>query len=84
MDMCRLIWACTGATLVDSGFLGKYFHRRAYYDIEIKAEMDNPDQRLSEDIRNFTRVTLAFLLIILGSLMDLVSLQGFSGPNRSS
>ena len=46
--------------------------------------MDNPDQRLSEDIRNFTRVTLAFLLIILESLMDLVSLQGFSGPNRSS
>ena len=57
-------------------FLGKYFHRRAYYDIEIKAEMDNPDQRLSEDIRNFTRVTLAFLLIILGSLMDLVSFAG--------
>ena len=57
-------------------FLGNYFRGRTYYDIETKGEIDNPDQRLSEDIRNFTRVTLAFLLIILGSLMDLVSFSG--------
>src|SRR3989475_4815148 len=57
-------------------FLGKYFQGRTYYDIEMQGEIDNPDQRLSEDIRNFTRVTLAFLLIILGSLMDLVSFSG--------
>lgn len=57
-------------------FLGNYFRGRTYYDIEMQAEIDNPDQRLSEDIRNFTRVTLAFLLIILGSLMDLVSFAG--------
>src|SRR5262245_9488972 len=57
-------------------FLGKYFQGRTYYDIETKGEIDNPDQRLSEDIRNFTRTTLAFLLIILGSVMDLVSFEG--------
>jgi len=57
-------------------FLGRYFQGRTYYDIETTGEIDNPDQRLSEDIRNFTRVTLSFLLIILGSLMDLVSFSG--------
>ncbi len=57
-------------------FLGKYFQGRTYYDIEMQGEIDNPDQRLSEDIRNFTRVTLAFLLIILGSVLDLVSFSG--------
>jgi vitamin B12/bleomycin/antimicrobial peptide transport system ATP-binding/permease protein len=57
-------------------FLGRYFQGRTYYDIETKGEIDNPDQRLSEDIRTFTRVTLSFLLIILGSLMDLVSFSG--------
>ena len=57
-------------------FLGKYFQGRTYYDIEMQGEIDNPDQRLSEDIRNFTRVTLAFLLIILGSVMDLGSFSG--------
>ena len=57
-------------------FLRRYFQGRTYYAIETTGEMDNPDQRLSEDIRNFTRVTLSFLLIILGSLMDLVSFSG--------
>jgi len=57
-------------------FLGKYFQGRTYYDIETRGEIDNPDQRLSEDIRNFTRVTLSFLLVILGSVMDLVSFSG--------
>ncbi|WP_275575034.1 ABC transporter ATP-binding protein/permease [Neosynechococcus sphagnicola] len=57
-------------------FLGRYFQDRTYYEIETGREIDNPDQRISEDIRNFTRTTLAFLLIILGSLMDLVSFSG--------
>lgn len=56
--------------------LGKYFQGRTYYNIETTAELDNPDQRISEDIRNFTRVTLTFLLILLGSLMDVVSFAG--------
>ena len=57
-------------------FLGKYFQGRTYYDIEITAKLDNPDQRISEDIRNFTHVTLSFLLILLGSFMDVVSFAG--------
>ncbi len=57
-------------------FLGTYFQGRTYYDIEITATIDNPDQRISEDIRNFTRVTLSFLLILLGSFMDVVSFAG--------
>ena len=57
-------------------FLGKYFQGRTYYDIELTTKIDNPDQRISEDIRNFTRVTLSFLLILLGSVMDVVSFAG--------
>jgi len=57
-------------------FLGKYFAGRNYYDIEAEGEIDNPDQRIMEDIRSFTRVSLAFLLILLGALMDLVSFTG--------
>ncbi|GKT07193.1 ABC transporter ATP-binding protein/permease [Desulforhabdus sp. TSK] len=57
-------------------FLGNYFKNRNYYDIEAKGEIDNPDQRMMEDIRSFTRTSLTFLLIILGSLMDLVSFTG--------
>src|ERR1041384_495501 len=63
------------AWLTDA-FLGKDFRGRTYYDIEITAKIDNPDQRISEDIRNFTRVTLSFLLILLASMMDIISFSG--------
>ena len=59
-----------------SDFLAKYFANRSYYNIEAEGEIDNPDQRIMEDIRSFTRVSLAFLLILLGALMDLVSFTG--------
>lgn len=57
-------------------FVGNYFSNRNYYEIEADGSIDNPDQRIMEDIRSFTRTSLAFLLIILGSLMDLVSFTG--------
>ena len=57
-------------------FLGNYFRDRNYYEIEAEGRIDNPDQRIMEDIRSFTRTSLAFLLILLGSLMDLISFSG--------
>ncbi|BBO93238.1 ABC transporter ATP-binding protein/permease [Desulfosarcina ovata] len=57
-------------------FVGNYFKNRNYYEIEADGSIDNPDQRIMEDIRSFTRTSLAFLLILLGSLMDLISFTG--------
>jgi len=57
-------------------FLDNYFSNRSYYEIEAEGQIDNPDQRIMEDIRSFTRTSLAFLLILLGSVMDLVSFSG--------
>ncbi|MFZ3044495.1 MAG: ABC transporter ATP-binding protein/permease, partial [Desulfatirhabdiaceae bacterium] len=57
-------------------FLRKYFNNRSYYKIETEAQIDNPDQRIMEDIRSFTATSLWFLLILLGSLMDLFSFTG--------
>ncbi len=57
-------------------FLGNYFKNRNYYEIETSGLIDNPDQRIMEDIRSFTRTSLSFLLVILGSLMDLISFTG--------
>ncbi len=57
-------------------FLGNYFQNRNYYEIEAQGKIDNPDQRIMEDIRSFTRTSLLFLLILLGSLMDLISFSG--------
>jgi putative ATP-binding cassette transporter len=57
-------------------FLKQYFRDRAYYEINWEDTIDNPDQRISEDIRSFTATSLSFLLIILGSVIDVLSFTG--------
>lgn len=57
-------------------FLNRYFHNRAYYDINADHQIDNPDQRISEDIRSFTIESLRFMLIVLGAIITLVSFTG--------
>jgi putative ATP-binding cassette transporter len=53
--------------------LGRYFARRRYYRLGISDEIDNPDQRIAEDVNVFTQRSLFFLLIVIGSLMQLVA-----------
>ena len=57
-------------------FLDRYFQQRAYYQLDsnsINTNIDNPDQRISQDIKSFTSVTLDFLLDILDSVLTLIS-----------
>ncbi|WP_204105142.1 MULTISPECIES: ABC transporter ATP-binding protein/permease [Spirulina sp. CCY15215] len=53
-------------------YIQKYFHHRSFYDILNQHEIDNPDQRISEDIRAFTRESLRFLLIFLTAILEVV------------
>lgn len=57
-------------------FLDRYFQNRAYYEINGNPQLDNPDQRISEDIRSFTVESLRFLLVVLGAVITLVSFTG--------
>lgn len=57
-------------------FLDRYFSDRAYYEINSNDKIDNPDQRIAEDVKSFTATSLTFLLIILGNLIDLISFTG--------
>ncbi len=54
-------------------FLDGYLKRRKYYQLGVDGEIDNPDQRISEDINSFTGRSIHFLLIFLGSIMQLVA-----------
>ena len=56
-----------------SRFLDSYLHGRKYYELGSNSEIDNPDQRISEDINTFTGRSIHFLLIFLGSIMQLVA-----------
>ncbi|MDR3391924.1 MAG: ABC transporter ATP-binding protein/permease [Sulfuriferula sp.] len=57
-------------------FLGSYFSNRAYYDLNASTEIDNPDQRIAEDINTFTQRSLYFLLVLIGALLQLVAFSG--------
>lgn len=49
----------------------RYFNNRAYFRLRGSENVDNPDQRISEDVINFTTSSLSFLLIALNSLVTL-------------
>ncbi len=50
-----------------------YSTNRVYYALERGSEIDNPDQRITEDVRSFTAFSLQFFLTLTTSLIDLVS-----------
>ena len=54
-------------------FLGRYFQHRAYYRLNTDRGIDNPDQRIAEDINSFTGQSLYFSMILLGSLLQLMA-----------
>jgi len=49
-------------------FLGLGFTHHAFYRIDVAGEIDNPDQRIQEDLDNFTSGALTYALSVLTSL----------------
>lgn len=41
-----------------------YLADRNYYEIEVGGAVDNPDQRLTDDVRSFTRTSLDFFITV--------------------
>ncbi|HDJ1441177.1 TPA: ABC transporter ATP-binding protein/permease [Serratia rubidaea] len=65
-------------------FMGKWLAHQAYYHSEQQQLVDNPDQRIAEDLNVLTRNTLSLSLGLLSSLVTLFSfvsiLWHVSGP----
>jgi putative ATP-binding cassette transporter len=57
-------------------FLGKYLNNRAYYDLTTNETIDNPDQRIADDINSFSTKSLRFLLELISAAMQLVAFSG--------
>ncbi|WP_310416967.1 ABC transporter ATP-binding protein/permease [Chamaesiphon sp. OTE_8_metabat_110] len=60
-------------------FLKDYFSNRTYYELDSNAantDIDNPDQRMTEDVNSFTTTILDLILDILDSVLDLVAFTG--------
>lgn len=54
-------------------YLEGYFKGRVFYKLNADTAIDNPDQRITEDINTFTRQSLFFLSIGIGALMQLIA-----------
>ncbi|KAG7365527.1 ABC transporter ATP-binding protein [Nitzschia inconspicua] len=50
-----------------------YEENRVYYALERGRQVDNPDQRITEDVKSFTSFSLQLFLTIVTSIIDLVS-----------
>ena len=57
-------------------FTEEYFENQTFYQVQAGALLDNPDQRIAVDVRNFTDTTLNFGVTILNAAVDLVSFSG--------
>jgi ABC-type uncharacterized transport system fused permease/ATPase subunit len=51
----------------------QYYTNRTYYKIESDPTIDNPDQRITEDVTAFTSVSLGFAITLMTSVIDLIS-----------
>jgi len=56
--------------------INRYVADRRYYAVNEAQEVDNPDQRISEDVRTFTVNTLSLLLILLNSSVSFLAFIG--------
>ncbi len=57
-------------------FLNRYFDNLNFYRLNFSQEIDNPDQRIAEDINNFTQQSLYLLTILSDSILQLVLFSG--------
>ncbi|OVA13939.1 ABC transporter-like [Macleaya cordata] len=58
-----------------SYYMKRYLNNKnqTYYKIQSQSIIDNPDQRIVDDLKLFTRTSISFSLIIFSSVLDLVS-----------
>jgi hypothetical protein len=56
-----------------SQYIHKYFQNRTFYNIQSQALIDNPDQRIVDDLNSFTGTALGFALAIFNAAISVVS-----------
>jgi putative ATP-binding cassette transporter len=68
-ERLRLLWRAwlTGA-LID-----RYLSNNAFYRLQANAEIDNPDERITEDVKAYTTTTLSFFLLSLNAVITSVA-----------
>jgi putative ATP-binding cassette transporter len=54
----------------------RYLERGSYYRLKERGEVENPDQRIADDVRSVTTTTLSFVLMLLNGTLTILSFSG--------
>lgn len=57
-------------------FIRGYLSGQSFYQMSFYPEIDNPDQRIADDVKTFTQQSLNFVIILLDAVLQLI---GFTG-----
>ena len=57
-------------------FLNSYLKNSTFYYISEYSKIDNPDQRISEDLKTFTQQSIILFSILLDSVLQLIAFTG--------
>lgn len=68
-DRLGLVWRNWATTRL----LERYMAKRNYLKVATFAGIENPDQRIAEDVKSFTTVTLSFVLMIFNGSLTVIS-----------
>jgi len=58
------------------GWLERYLTGNVYHRLSTAGDLENPDQRIAEDVRAFTTTTLSFALMSLNATFTIVAFSG--------
>lgn len=72
-DYAREVLSLRWRSWMTSYYMKRYFKNRTFYKIQSQSLIDNPDQRINDDLGSFTGTALAFSLTLLNAVVDLVS-----------
>jgi putative ATP-binding cassette transporter len=56
--------------------IDRYLAGRTYLRLAERHDIDNPDERISEDVRTFTATTLSILILLVNGILTLVAFSG--------
>lgn len=56
-----------------SYYMERYLKNQTFYKIQAQSIIDNPDQRIVDDLSSFTGTALSFSLTLFNSAVDLIS-----------
>ncbi|XAR67230.1 Fatty-acyl-CoA-transporting ATPase [Bertholletia excelsa] len=72
-DYAKETLALRWRSWMTSYYVDRYLKNQTFYKIQSQSIIDNPDQRIVDDLSSFTGTALSFFLTLFNAVVDLVS-----------